>query len=56
MATLPAAEDTERSFGKGKSREASEAPVETQAPERERLFSMDKSGKIVINKKSLKGE
>jgi hypothetical protein len=56
MATLPAAEDTERSFGKGKSREASEAPVETQAPERERLFSMDKNGKIVFNKKSLEGE
>ena len=56
MATLPTPEDTERSFGKGKSRQASEAPVEAQVPERERLFSMDKNGKIVFNKKSLKGE
>ena len=56
MAALPTSEDTERSFGKGKSHEVSEAPVEAQAPERERLFSMNKDGKIVFNKKSLEGE
>ena len=51
LEAVPVPEETERSFGKGKAREASEAPVETEVPERERLFSMDKDGKIVFNKK-----
>ena len=55
MAAVPVPEDTERTFGKGKSREASEAPVQTEVPERERLFSM-KGGRIVFNKKALEGE
>jgi len=56
MAAIPVSEDTERTFGKGKSREAREVPVETEAPERERMFSMDKNGKIIFNRKSVKGE
>ncbi len=55
MAVMPVPEDTERTFGKGKSREASEAPVQTEVPERERLFS-NEGGKIVFNKKALKGD
>ena len=49
LEAVPVPEDTERSFGKGKAHEASEAPVEE--PERERMFSMNKDGKIVFNKK-----
>jgi len=55
MAAMPVPEDTERTFGKGKSRAASEAPVEADVPERERLFS-NEGGKIVFNKKALKGD
>ena len=51
LEAVPVPEETERSFGKGKAHEASEAPVETEAPERERLFSMNKDGRIVFNKK-----
>ena len=43
LEAVPVPEDTERSFGKGKAHEASEAPVEE--PERERMFSMDKKRK-----------
>lgn len=49
LEAVPVPEDTERSFGKGKAHEASEAPVEE--PERERMFSMDKDGRIVFNRK-----
>ena len=48
LENVPVPEETERSFGKGKAREASEAP--TEEPERERLFSMDKDGKIRLNR------
>jgi len=51
LEAVPVPEETERSFGKGKAHEASEAPVETEEPERERMFSMNKDGKIVFNKK-----
>ena len=51
LEAVPVPEETERSFGKGKAHEASEAPVETEEPERERMFSMDKDGRIVFNKK-----
>tara|TARA_R100000995_G_scaffold77614_1_gene47775 strand:+ start:520 stop:1791 length:1272 start_codon:yes stop_codon:yes gene_type:complete len=51
LEAVPVPEETERSFGKGKAHEASEAPVETEVPERERMFSMDKNGRIVFNKK-----
>ena len=49
LEAVPVPEDTERSFGKGKAHEASEVPVEE--PERERMFSMNKDGRIVFNKK-----
>jgi len=45
---VPVPEETERSFGKGKAREASEAP--TEEPERERMFSMDKDGNVRFNR------
>ena len=48
LENVPVPEETERSFGKGKAREASEAP--TEEPERERLFSMDKNGRIRLNR------
>ena len=40
----PVPEDTERSFGKGKAHEVSDAPVDAEA-EVERLFALDKDGK-----------
>jgi len=48
LENVPVPEETERSFGKGKAREASEAP--TEEPERERLISMDKDGKARFNR------
>ena len=51
LENVPVPEETERSFGKGKAREASEAPVETEEPERDRLFSMDKNGRFRFNKR-----
>ena len=49
LENVPVPEETERSFGKGKAREASEAPIEES--ERERMFSMDKDGNIRLNKR-----
>ena len=48
LENVPVPEETERSFGKGKAREASEAPIEES--ERERMFSMDKDGNIRFNR------
>ena len=46
---MPVPEDTERSFGKGVAHEASDAPVDAEA-EVERMFALEKGGKITLNK------
>ena len=48
MDSMPVPEETERTFGKGKSVEAEAKPEEVDAPEVSRLFAM-KDGKIVFN-------
>ena len=49
IGSVPVPDDTERSFGKGKAHEDSDAPVEAEA-EVERMFALDKGGKIRLNK------
>ena len=48
--SLPVPEDSERTFGKGKSVDAEAKPVEEAAPEVSRMFAM-KDGRIVFNSK-----
>ena len=48
MESIPVPEETERTFGKGKSVEAEAKPEEVEAPETQRLFAM-KDGRIVFN-------
>ena len=48
MEQMPVPEETERTFGKGKSVEAEAKPEEVDAPETSRLFAM-KDGRIVFN-------
>ena len=48
MDSMPVPEETERTFGKGKSVEAEAKPEETTTPETSRMFAM-KDGKIVFN-------
>jgi hypothetical protein len=47
MDSMPIPEETERTFGKGKSVEAEAKPIE-EAPETKRMFAM-KDGRIVFN-------
>jgi hypothetical protein len=48
MDSMPIPEETERTFGKGKSVEAEAKPEEVETPETKRLFAM-KDGSIVFN-------
>ena len=48
MEQMPVPEETERTFGKGKSVEAEAKPEEVEAPETQRMFAM-KDGRIVFN-------
>jgi hypothetical protein len=48
MDSMPVPEETERTFGKGKSVEAEAKPEEAEAPETKRMFAM-KDGQIVFN-------
>ena len=48
MENMPVPEETERTFGKGKSVEAEAKPEEVDAPETSRMFAM-KDGRIVFN-------
>ncbi len=48
MEQMPVPEETERTFGKGKSVEAEAKPEEIDAPETSRMFAM-KDGRIVFN-------
>jgi hypothetical protein len=52
--SIPEPAEMERTFGKGKSHDSEDAPVEGEQ-EVERLFAM-KDGKIVLNKEALKGD
>jgi hypothetical protein len=47
MDSMPIPEETERTFGKGKSVEAEAKPIE-EAPETKRMFAME-DGRIVFN-------
>jgi len=47
MDSMPIPEETERTFGKGKSIEAEAKPIE-ETPETKRMFAM-KDGQIVFN-------
>ena len=49
IGSIPVPEDTERSFGKGVAHEDSDAPVNAEA-EVERMFALNKGGKITLNK------
>jgi antirestriction protein len=48
MDSMPVPEETERTFGKGKSVEAEAKPEEVEAPETQRMFAMV-DGRIVFN-------
>ena len=48
MEGVPVPEETERTFGKGKARDAEQKPVEAESDETHRMFAM-KGGKIVFN-------
>ena len=48
MEGVPVPEETERTFGKGKARDAEEKPVEAESEETHRMFAM-KDGKIIFN-------
>ena len=49
---IPEPEDSERTFGKGKAHDGEEKPIE--AEETTRLFAMNDSGRIALNKEALK--
>jgi|TARA_R110002020_G_scaffold12642_9_gene46225 hypothetical protein len=51
LEAVPAPEESEKTFGKGKAHESENKPVETE-PVVERMFSM-KNGRISLNKKAL---
>ena len=54
LAAMPVPEETERTFGKGKSNEGEAVPAET---ERKFAVKIDKtSGKITLDKELLKGD
>ena len=50
---IPEPEDSERTFGKGKAHDGEEKPIE--AEETTRLFAMNASGRIALNKEALRG-
>ena len=50
---IPEPEDSERTFGKGKAHDGEEKPIE--AEETIRLFAMNESGRIALNKEALRG-
>ena len=50
---IPEPEDSERTFGKGKAHDGEEKPIE--AEETIRLFAMNDSGRIALNKEALRG-
>jgi len=54
LENIPEPEDSERTFGKGKAHDGEEKPIE--AEETTRLFAMNDSGRITLNKEALKGD
>ena len=53
MEAIPEAEASERTFGKGKAHDKEDSPV--KAEETTRLFAMNDSGRIALNKEALRG-
>jgi hypothetical protein len=53
MEAIPEAEASERTFGKGKAHDEEDKPV--KAEETTRLFAMNDSGRITLNKEALRG-
>ena len=51
---VPEPEDSERTFGKGKAHDVEDKPVEAEK-ETTRLFAMNDSGRIALNKEALRG-
>ena len=51
---VPEPEDSERTFGKGKAHDGEEKPIEAEK-ETTRLFAMNDSGRIALNKEALRG-
>ena len=54
LENIPEPEDSERTFGKGKAHDGEEKPIE--AEETTRLFAMNDSGRITLNKEALRGD
>ena len=53
LENIPEPEASERTFGKGKAHDEEDSPIE--AEETTRLFAMDDSGRIALNKEALRG-
>jgi len=53
LEAVPEPEASERTFGKGKAHDDEESPIE--AEETSRLFAMNDSGRIALNKEALRG-
>ena len=53
LEAIPEAEASERTFGKGKAHDKEDSPV--KAEETTRLFAMNDSGRIALNKEALRG-
>ena len=53
MEAIPEAEASERTFGKGKTHDEEDSPV--KAEETSRLFAMNDSGRIALNREALRG-
>ena len=54
MENIPEPDDSERTFGKGKAHDVEDTPVEGEE-EVTRLFAMNDSGRIALNKEALRG-
>ena len=54
LENIPVAEDSERTFGKGKAHDGEEKPIEAEK-ETTRLFAMGEDGKIALNREALRG-
>ena len=53
LEAIPEAEESERTFGKGKAHDDEEKPIE--AEETSRMFAMNDAGRIVLSKEALRG-
>ena len=53
LEAIPEAEESERTFGKGKAHDEEEKPIE--AEETSRMFALNDAGRIVLSKEALRG-